>query len=134
MSTPLSIPVVATTDIYPARFVTYDAAANKSVKESNDGDKLMFGVSSEATKNAPQTGGSSLAAESGDMIRVHGWGEDCLLKIGAGGCAAGDWLKPDNSGQGVTAAATATVGAIALEAAAVGELCHVLVVPPMYMT
>lgn len=127
MSVTLSIPVVAGGDINPARFVSYSASYNKTVVESNAGDAKLFGISTEATKNAPQTGGSTLAAENGDQVRIHGWGEDCLLKIGSGGVTRGDWVKPDNSGQGVTATTGNVAGAFALESAAENELCHVLV-------
>lgn len=120
-------------DINTARFVTISTAANQTVLESNSGDTKLFGISTEATKNAPQTGGSTLAAESADEVRVHLPGDDCLLTIGSGGCTAGDFLKPDADGKGVTATTGNVAGAQALETASAGELCKVLVTPPLYV-
>ena len=121
-------------DIYPARFTTISTVANNTVLESNSGDTKLFGITTEATKNAPQSGGSELAAESGDEVRVYEPGSPpCLLKIGSGGCTAGDFLKPDNDGKGVTATTGAVAGAQAIETASEGELALVRVTPPLYV-
>ena len=123
-------PLIAGGDINPARFVTLSTAANFTVLESNSGDTKLYGISAEHTKNTPQTGSSALHAESGDQPWIFEAGAKCKLKIGSGGCTAGDFLKPDNSGQGVTAAAAATAGAQALETAVEGELAEVRVLHP----
>lgn len=120
-------------DIYPARFTTISTVANNTVLESNSGDTKLFGISTEATKNAPQSGGSSLAAEANDEIRVYEPGNTCLLMIGSGGCTAGDFLKPDADGKGVTATTGAVAGAQAIETASASELALVRVVPPLYV-
>lgn len=125
-----TVPVKAGGDIRPARFVTISTSANHTVVESNSGDTKLLGITQENTKNTPDDNGSSLHAADEDPARVHFFGDDCKLKIGSGGCTAGDFLKPDADGQGVTAAAGATAGAQALETASEGELCHVLVLPP----
>lgn len=129
----VTVPLAAGGDINPSRFVTWSAAANQTVLESNSGDTKLVGITAEHTKNAPQTGGSTLHAEAGDQARVHFPGEDCLLLIGAGGCTAGDFLKPDADGKGVVAVTGAVAGAQATETAAAGELAHVLVTPPLYV-
>lgn len=125
------IPVIAGGDIRPARFLTISTAANHTVLESNSGDTKLLGISDEHTRNAPQTGGSTNHAEAGDQVLVHLPNDTCLLKIGSGGCTAGDFLKPDADGQGVTAGAAAVAGAQALETAAAGVLARVRVTPPL---
>lgn len=120
-------------DINPARFTSISTAANNTVLESNSGDTKLFGISTEATKNAPQSGGSTLAAESGDEVRIYEPGKTCLLTIGSGGCTAGDFLKPDNDGKGVTATTGAVAGAQAMETASASELALVRVIPPSYV-
>jgi len=124
----ITIPVRAGGDINPSRFVTVDTTARHTVVESNSGDTKILGISDEATKNAPQTGSSSLAAESGDQFRMHAYGSDPLLELGTGGCTAGDFLKPDNDGKGVTAGAADVAGAIALETGSAGEKVKVQIV------
>ncbi|MBE41882.1 MAG: hypothetical protein CL480_11350 [Acidobacteria bacterium] len=113
-------------DINPARFVTVSTAARHTVLESNSGDTALIGITDESTKNAPQTGGSTLHAESGDHARVHPYGDDCKLELG-GTVTQGDFIKPDNSGMGVTAGAAAVAGAIALESGISGDLIDVMI-------
>jgi hypothetical protein len=125
-----NVPVKAGGDINPARFVTWSTAANQTVLESNSGDTKLAGIVDESTKNAPQSGGSTLHAAADDQARVHFFGDDCLLEIGTGGCTAGDFLKPDNDGKGVTASGGDTAGAQAVETAADGAKARVLVLPP----
>jgi len=130
MASPTLVPVKAGGDINPARFCTISTTENHTVVESNSGDVKVVGVSSEATKNAPQEGGSTLAAEDGDQFEMYPIGSDPLLKLGSGGCSAGDWLTPDNSGQGVTAGSATIAHAIAWEAGSEGELVKVTVISP----
>ncbi len=123
------IPFIASTDIRPARFVTLATTANQTVAESNGGDTKMVGIATEALKAAV---GSTVAAESGDQVRIYGYGCNCLLEIGSGGCTAGDFLKPDADGKGVTATTGNYAGALALETASASEKAHVLVISPTY--
>lgn len=127
------IPLKAGTDINPARFCTLSVTENHTVNESNLNDTKLIGISAESTKNAPQTGGSTLHAEDGDHVFLHHFGEICKLKIGSGGCTCGDFLKPDGDGKGITASTGAVAGAQALESASEGELAEVLVTPPLYV-
>lgn len=125
------IPFIAADDINVARFVTLKTS-NQTVYESNGGDTGVVGISTEAAKAAPQTGASTYAAVAGDQLRIHMLGENCLLKIGSGGVTVGTYIKPDNSGQGVTATTGNAAFALALETASEGELAHVLVLPLIY--
>lgn len=125
--------VIAGGDINPARFVTWDTSANHQVVESNAGDTKLAGIVAENTRNTPDENGSAYHASSGDHVTMRNPGEVCKLKIGSGGCTAGDFLKPDNSGQGVTASTGAVAGAVALETASEGELADVRVTPPLYV-
>jgi hypothetical protein len=126
------IPFIAGGSIYPARFVTLATTANQTVAQSTSGDSKVVGITTEGAKAAPQSGASAYAAEVGDQVRVHMMGENCLLKVGSGGLTAGDYIKPDASGQGVTATTGNWSFAIALETASVGEFAHVLVIPVTY--
>ena len=128
------IPVIAGGDINPARFVSLSTSANNTVVESNAGDTTVVGITDESTKNAPQTGGSTLHAEDNDHVRMHQYGEDCLVKVGTGGLTAGDYVKPDADGKGVTASTTADVAfAIAFETATAGDLARVMPISAYYI-
>ena len=66
------------------------------------------------------------AAESGDLLEVFGPGQETQLELG-GTVSAGDMLKPDANGKGVTAASTNYYGAIAKHGGAAGEKILVVV-------
>lgn len=115
-------------DINTARFVNLSTSDDHTVLEA-DANEPVFGISSEAAQDAPIPSASTLAAASGDYLRVYTEGEICLLKIGSGGCTAGDRLKSDGDGKGVIIATTGTTiqhfGAIALETAIENDLARV---------
>ncbi len=71
---------------------------------------------------------SGYAAISGDSLRIFGQGDDCLLTLGVGGATAGDLLKSDANGAGVTASTGNKAGARALQTGAAGEKIRVEVV------
>lgn len=123
--------VRASGNINPASFVTIDGVF--SVAESNSGDTKLLGITAENTRNAPDANGSSYHAIAGEAPTLRRPGQFCKLKIGSGGCTAGDFLKPDNSGQGVTATTGAVAGAQAMETASEGELAEVQVLFPTYV-
>lgn len=125
------IPVQASGNIYPARFVT--VSGRYTVAESDSGATKILGVTAEHTRNTPDSNGSSYHAISGDHVTLRRIGDVCKLTIGSGGCTAGDFLKPDNDGKGVTATTGNVAGAIALETASENELCDVQVLPPTYV-
>lgn len=127
------VPVKAGGDIRPARFCTIDTTENHTVVESNSGDVKVVGISDESTKNAPQEGGSTLHAADGDQVRLFRRGSDPLLELGSGGCAAGDWITPDNDGKGVVAASAAVAHAIAYEAGSEGEKVKVELLGSPYL-
>ena len=107
-------------NINPKRFVTQQTDADLTVEESN-ATEMPVGVSGIGTKYAPiPEVTTNYHAESGDPVWVHGPGEECWLTAG-GAVTAGDLLKPDNDGKGVTATAGDKYGARALAAAASGE-------------
>jgi hypothetical protein len=104
-------------NINPKRFVTQQTDADLTVEESN-ATEMPVGVSGIGTKYAPiPEVTTNYHAESGDPVWVHGPGEECWLTAG-GAVTAGDLLKPDNDGKGVTASAGDKYGARALAAAA----------------
>jgi hypothetical protein len=114
-----------------SRFVKVDTTRNNAVVEGT-ANAAIRGISQEGGRVAPipsVTTDPVQAAIAGENINVYTSGEDCLLRIGSGGCTAGDYLESDADGDGVTVAATAAsvrnVGAQALETAVEGELCKV---------
>lgn len=109
-----------------SRFVKLSTTENRTLLEADAGE-FVIGISSEATQDAPVDGASTNAGESGDMMEWHGIAETCLLKTGSGGLTAGDLVKSDADGQGVTASAGDKYGAIALSDASAGELADVMV-------
>lgn len=123
-------PFTAGGDVNPSRFVKQSTAADYTVLQATANDPVI-GISSEAAKDAPIPNASGLAAVAGSPLRVYGSHENepTKLLIGVGGCAAGDELISDANGKGVVRAATGTViqnvGAIAMAAAAAGELVDV---------
>lgn len=127
--------------IAPSRFVKADTSGDHLVLQADGGSSSkgaeVVGISSEAMKRAPGLTGSdvAVAAEQGDPLRVYTIGDTPMLKLGSGGCTAGQPLKSDASGQGVVATAgTDNIGAIALEAGAAGALVKVQIVPAGWLT
>ena len=121
---------VAGGDIRTCRFVKLSASANNTVLEA-DANEAVIGISTDATRDAPQEGSSALAAADTEVVSITPFnGDPCLLEIGSGGCAAGDILKSDADGKGVVCASTGTtvqnIGAIALSAYAAGEFGMVI--------
>ncbi len=119
---------VASSTIQPARFVT--PSGDNTVTQSVLGDEPI-GISGVAVKYAPIPQiTNNPGAEAGDTLQVYGLGDYCLLVLGSGGCNAGDFLKPDGSGQGIVSGNTAVdaVGARAVNGGAVGEFVRVQIV------
>lgn len=117
--------VVAGGNILPYHFVKLSTSANNTVVVAGSND-IVFGVSKVGQKYAPTAANTNYyAAESGDGIEVYGPGETCMLVAGTGGWTAGDFLKSDTNGAGVTITATGTtaqnIGARALETVSAGE-------------
>jgi hypothetical protein len=118
--------------INPSRFVKISTVANMTVLQASTNDDV-FGVSQLGVDQPPGvTGSDGQAARAGENVKVFGPGSICGLFIGSGGCTAGDYLKSDSAGAGVTAATSGPtaqfVGAIALETANQNDIAHVYVV------
>ena len=113
-----------------SRFVKI--TGNSTVSEAEAANRVV-GISQAGGRTPPipdVTTDPVEAAQSGEQLQVFQLGEECLLRIGDGGCSAGDALKADADGDGVTCASGGNnwYGAIALEAASAGELALVQVV------
>lgn len=117
----------ATGNINPSVFVKIDTSNDNSVVQCVGSDQAI-GVSQEFSKLAPIPGAASLAAASGDNVRVYGLGAICLLTAGSAGYTRGDKLKPDANGNAITASSNDLFGAIALESAVAAALGRVQVV------
>lgn len=114
----------ASGDIRPSRFVKKSGAY--TVAEVAAATDIPLGVSAEGTHDTPIPGASSLAAATGDILKVYGEEETCLLESG-GVVAAGAFVTTDNQGRGVAAAAASAFYAYAERgAAAAGELMEVV--------
>lgn len=121
---------VATGNISPSRFVKVDTTVDNGVAQAAAND-VIAGIASEAGREPPLPSVTTMyAAQSGDNLVVYGHGDTCLLELG-GTVAAGDRLKSDVNGKGVSIATTGNtsqeVGAIALTAGASGEKIRVQV-------
>jgi len=114
-------------DINTYRFIKLDTSENATALEANAGE-VTIGISPEGAQDAPIPNASALAAADGDHFMFHNLGNEALLEIGTGGCTAGDFLKSDADGKGVsTSTNNDWYGAIAFETAAAGERARVLV-------
>lgn len=119
---------MASASVLPYSFVKLDSANPFNVINCSAVGDRPIGISSEAAYQPPipQLTGTQNAADAGQMLKIFGQGcTDVLLKIGAGGVTAGDFLTSDANGSGVTAVATNRVGARANDTRAAGELCRV---------
>ena len=113
-----------------SRFVKI--TGNSTVSEADAANRAV-GISQAGGRTPPipdVTTDPVEAAQSGEQLQVFQLGEECLLSIGSGGCTAGDALKADADGAGLTCASGSDTwyGAIALETASAGELALVQVV------
>lgn len=103
-------------DCEPSRFVKLSSSADHTVVRCGAGEAAI-GISFEGSKDAPIPGASALAVVSGMSTRVYQIGESCELEAG-GAVSAGDYIKSDSTGRGVTASSTDKYYAIARAAAA----------------
>lgn len=115
-------------NVSPSRFVKLSTAANHTALQATAGSKII-GISGVGTRLPPGiTGDDGYHAVDTENIDMFSLGDICLLKIGSGGCTAGDYLKSDASGQGVTAGAGEFAGAVALQTRLVGEFALVQII------
>ncbi|MCP4535782.1 MAG: hypothetical protein GY832_01385 [Chloroflexi bacterium] len=118
-------------NIYPSRFVKIDASNDFKGLQAGDNVKTI-GISDVGTNYAPLSDQSvsAYAAKAGQNLRLFGDGDICLLKIG-GTVTAGDELKSDADGQGVSIAGSGTtnqrVGAVAIQSGVSGNFILVQV-------
>lgn len=121
--------LVAGGTIVQSRFCKVNSV-NKQVVQAGAGDMALF-ISMEGSQDAPVGAGGADAAVAGELVKLYGIGDVCLLKIGVGGVTAGGFLKSDASGQGVASSLVLLENtcAVALETAVAGDLALVQIVP-----
>lgn len=113
----------ASENIRPCRCVTI--SGDHTVAEG-DANERCIGITYQDEKFAPLNDlvSTNYHAQSGDTVRMYGLGDVCLLQYG-GTITAGDYLKSDADGQGVTIASSGTtpqyVIAQALEGGSSGD-------------
>lgn len=130
MATSYTIPnVVASENIRPFRVVTIDG--DFTVAES-DANEIPAGITTGATRRPD----SANAAEAGDPVELQAGG---VMRVEAGGnIAAGARVKSDADGAivtvttGASSTAAQEIVGIALEAAADGEIVHILWQPHVF--
>lgn len=124
---------MANGNILPYSFVKIDTSTVFRVIQAAANSDILYGIASEQVKNPPipQDTSTQYAAVAGDELKVYCVGSECLIKLGTGGCTAGDRLTSDASGNGVTATSGQIAGAIALDTGIAGDLRRVRVIDPM---
>lgn len=123
--TPLSL--VASATVNPSRFCKISGARTTAQAGANE---RIIGISGVGTRS-PTDSNPTAHAVATEAVMLHRVGAEALLDIG-GNIAAGDRLKADANGKGVTMASTGTTiqhyGAIALESGADGDRIRVAIV------
>jgi hypothetical protein len=106
-----------------------DTGNNKQVLQATNNAKIA-GISQDGARQVPLNDlvTTNLAAQAGEYVAIFSDSDtDKLLEIGAA-VTAGDSLRSDANGRGVTATSGQNVGAQALEdGAAAGELIKVAI-------
>lgn len=127
--------MIAGGNINTSVFCTISAAADNTVLQGAVGNACQF-ISQVGTELAPiPNAANAFAAVAGDTIELFGFGDYCLLTVGAA-VTAGDPLKSNSTGQGITATSVGTdvVCAYALQsAAASGIQIRVWICSPHYL-
>lgn len=127
---------VAGGTIHIARFVKPDSTAFQIV-EATSGDPIL-GIMQEGMRDPPGLNSSvdaTIAATTGDKatFNIYYPGDRCRLWM-INAVTAGQYIKASTAGKGTPhTTGTASVGAIALTAAAADELGEVLIVTPGYV-
>jgi hypothetical protein len=123
-------PMVAGGNIPPFVFVQQVTTQPNQCIIAASGAKVI-GVSPRYTRHPPGAffNDDGYAAIATEDIQIFSENETCMIQIGTGGCAAGDYLKPDAGGTGTAIVASTGnfYGAIASRAAAAGDLIEVQV-------
>lgn len=124
----MSSSFVAGGNIPPSRFVSQSSTLNRTVTVSASGDKPI-GISQIGTHLTPLlTLDDGYAAVAGENLQIYTKDdEEAWLELGVGGCAPGDFLKPDaaGTGKGIAATTGAFYGARALVNGIEGQVVKV---------
>lgn len=114
-------PMVANGNIAPSRFAKQDTTADNKCLQADAGAKIIA-VTQRGTRNPPYSSlDDGFAAIAGESLQLYGPGETCVLELG-GTVAAGDRLKADANGKGVTAGSGDEYGFRAGQAGTSGKL------------
>lgn len=120
-------PMVANGNIAPQRFAKPDTAADNKCLQCGAGE-MPIGISQRGTRNTPYSSlDDGFAAIAGESVHLYGPGETAVLELG-GTVVAGDFLKSDANGKGVSAAAGDKYGARTVQAGTSGKLIEVQVI------
>lgn len=111
----MGVPLQANGTIAPSRFVKLDTTGDNLAIQATAGSEII-GISKVDQKRTPGLAGSDtvVAADVGDACHIYTLGDYCMLQYG-GTVTAGDLLKSDANGRGVTASGTDICGARAVE-------------------
>jgi hypothetical protein len=126
-----NLPLQATGTVNPSTFVKVSAdfgfaqatsSSDKPVGIAQVGFDRPPGIS----QLLPGVSYTDVAAASGEEMQILFYGDVCGLRLGVGGCVAGDILQADSTGRGVVASAGGYVGALAMNGGNVDEIIQVL--------
>ncbi len=117
---------IANGTINPCRFVKITTTTTGRVEQAGAGSQI-FGISQTGIRRDLYIDSNGYAALVGEPIGVFDDGEECLLELG-GTVSAGDRLKSDANGKGVTTTTNLDeYGAIAIWSGVSGEQVRVKV-------
>jgi hypothetical protein len=117
---------IASAAIYPCRFVIKDTTDSGQVTQSGANGRV-YGISQRDTRRTPYVETLGRAAIAGEPVGVYLENEECLLELG-GTVTAGDYLKSDADGKGVTSSTDLDdVGARAIVSGTSGQQIRVQV-------
>lgn len=113
-------------DAAPSLFVKQDPSADhQALKATQWGDTI--GVIHEGTREAPIPGVTSLAAKSGESVRIYGPLETCEVNVGSTAITAGQRVRPDANSKATPAVHGFPYGGRALAAAGANSKVRIVV-------
>jgi hypothetical protein len=129
-----NLPVQAAGSIQPSTFVSLLAGNDFGVVQCTASSIMPLGIAQVGfdrppglVQLLPGAAYTDVAAASGEEFQIFYDSDVSPLRLGAGGCANGQLLVADSSGNGIVGTVGQYYGAIALQAGSQGEIIQVLI-------
>jgi hypothetical protein len=129
-----NLPVQAAGSIQPSTFVSILANNDFAVVQCTASSIMPLGISQVGfdrppglVQLLPGASYTDVAAASGEEFQIFFDSDVAPLRLGAGGCQAGQLLVADGSGNGIVGTTGQYYGALALQGGNSGEIIQVLV-------